>query len=110
MKVLTIKGTNLAQQLIADKFNPVITQIDTVAYNKDGSKVSGKGSTLSINGEVVVLAQRSELELHDDVLEQRIIGSGDSAIEYTCLKGIDVKEEDFVHDAYTYDGSTWAAV
>ena len=104
MKVLTIKGTNLAQQLIADKLNAVITQIDS------DMSASGKGSTLSINGEVVVLAQHSELELHDDVLEQRIFGSGDSAIEYTCLKGIDVKREDFVHDAYTYDGSVWAAV
>ena len=106
MKVLTIKGTNVAQELIPDKFNPVITQIDTVGFNKDDSNAVGKGSTLSVNGEVVVLAQHYELELHDDVLEQRIIGGE----EFTCLKGIDVKRGDFVHDAYTYDGSTWAAV
>ena len=112
MKVLTIKGTNVAQDLIPDKFNPVITQIDTVGFNKDDSKAVGKGSTLSVNGEVVVLAQHYELELHDDVLEQRIIGGDDETegIEYTCLKGIDVKREDFVHDKYTYDGSAWGTV
>lgn len=110
MKVLTIKGTNVAQDLIPDKYNAVVTQIDTVGFNKDDSNAVGKGSTLSLNGEVSVLAQHYELELHDDVTEQRVIGSGDSAVEYTCLKGTDIKVEDFEHDKYTYNGSTWGTV
>ena len=103
MKVQTVKGTNLAQQLIPDKLNAVITQIDT------DISPSGKGSTLSINGEVTVLAQHYELELHDAPTEVRIIdeGRGVDNPEYLCLKGMDVKVEDFVFDKYTYDGSAW---
>ena len=104
MRVLTVKGTNVAQHLVSDKSNVVIAQIDT------DMSASGKGSTVSVNGEVAILAQHYELELHNDVLEQRMIGSGDLAIEYTFLKGTDIKQEDFVHDAYTYNGSAWAAV
>ena len=104
MRVLTVKGTNVAQHLVSDNRNVVVAQIDS------NMSASGKGSTVSINGEVSILAQHYELELHNDVLEQRMIGSGDLAIEYTCLKGTDIKKEDFVHDAYTYDGSVWAAV
>ena len=101
MKVQTVKGTNLAQQLIPDKFNVVVAQIDS------DISASGKGSTVSVNGEVAILAQHNELELHNDVLEQRMIGSGDLAIEYTCLKGTDIKKEDFEYEKYTYNGSAW---
>ena len=101
MRVLTVKGTNVAQHLVSDNRNVVVAQIDS------NMSASGKGSTVSINGEVSILAQHYELELHNDVLEQRMIGSGDLAIEYTCLKGTDIKKEDFEYEKYTYNGSAW---
>tara|TARA_R110002012_G_C11243858_1_gene565775 strand:+ start:182 stop:502 length:321 start_codon:yes stop_codon:yes gene_type:complete len=103
MRVLTVKGTNVAHYLISDKKNVVLAQVDS------DMSASGKGTTVSVEGEVAILAQHYEYELHNDVLEQRMIGSAedDLAVEYTCLKGTDIKVEDFVHDKYTYDGSAW---
>ena len=110
MKVQTIKGTNLALRLFHADANL------TLIHQDSDLSASGKGSVLSLDGEVISFSAYWEMEIHDDVTETRTIRTLDdegevlTEREYKCLKGMDVKAEDFVHDKYTYNGSTWAAV
>jgi len=107
MKVLTIKGTNLAQQLFHADTNL------TLIHQDSDLSASGKGSVLSLDEEVIATSAHWEMEIHDDVTETRTIRTLDdegevlTAIEYKCLKGMDVKVDDFEPEKYTYDGSVW---
>ena len=107
MKVQTIKGTNLAQQLFHAGANLTITHQDSAL------SASGKGSVISLNGEAMITSDHWEMEIHNDVTEVKHIETLDgdgkivTASDYEYLKGTDIKVEDFVHDKYTYNGSAW---
>ena len=111
MRVLINKTNNVAEDLIYDNTNIVIT---TRFYNAENNQVATeeesdhKGCTVTVDGHSFIMSPLYEIEIHENVTEVKAL---DGEIgKHECLKGTTIKVEDYSPMTYTYNGSTWAAV